>query len=97
MSNIERYLVLSVTGQFGFAGTVFHVLVTAFLGPLWILRLPLFFPPSIFLLRLVSDEVGGGGVSVYSWKAVPKVEALGVQKTKPQRFILLKSKKPLLL
>ena len=61
MNNIERYLVLSVSGQFGFAGTVFHVLVTAFLGPLWILRLPLFFPPSIFLLRLVSDEVGEGG------------------------------------
>lgn len=28
---------------------------------------------------------GGGDGSVNSWKAVPKVEAPGVQKTKPQR------------
>ena len=48
VNNIERYLVLSVSGQFGFAGTVLHVLVTASVGPLLDLAVTPFLPSLYF-------------------------------------------------
>ena len=88
VNNIERYLVLSVS--LVSQAQCSMCLLPRSWAPFGSSGYPFFFPTSIFLLRLVSDKVGGGGGggSVNSWKAVSKVEAPGVQKTKPQRFIV---------